>query len=55
VWRAKSAPPKSRSAITRTTSSKHLLLNIFFAGALKAMPAKLLSDNSRHVVIRPLV
>jgi tRNA 2-thiocytidine biosynthesis protein TtcA len=32
-----------------------LLLNIFFAGALKAMPAKLLSDNSRHVVIRPLV
>jgi tRNA 2-thiocytidine biosynthesis protein TtcA len=32
-----------------------LLLNIFFAGALKAMPAKLVSDNSEHVVIRPLV
>jgi tRNA 2-thiocytidine biosynthesis protein TtcA len=32
-----------------------LLLNVFFQGTIKAMPARLVSDNGRHVVIRPLV
>ncbi len=32
-----------------------LMLNLFFAGKLGAMPAKLSADKGRHVVIRPLV
>ena len=31
-----------------------LMLNLFFAGELKAMPLKLVSDDAKHTVIRPL-
>ena len=31
-----------------------LFMNMFFAAKLKGMPAKLVSDDGRHVVIRPL-
>ncbi len=31
-----------------------LLMNMFFGGKMKGMPAKLVSDDGRHTVIRPL-
>ena len=31
-----------------------LMLNMFYGGKIKAMPAKLMSDNGEHIVIRPL-
>ena len=31
-----------------------MLLNLFFSGKLKSMPAKLLTDDKAHIVIRPL-
>jgi tRNA 2-thiocytidine biosynthesis protein TtcA len=39
----------------RDDALETLLLNLFFAGKLAAMPARLTSDDNRHVVIRPLI
>lgn len=34
---------------------RSLLMSIFYSGEIRSMPPKLLSDNKRHIVIRPLV
>jgi tRNA 2-thiocytidine biosynthesis protein TtcA len=38
----------------RDDMNQTLLLNLFFAGKLSGMPPKLLSDDERNVVIRPM-
>src|SRR3954468_13191854 len=39
----------------RDDALETLLLNLFFAGKLAAMPARLVSDDGAHIVIRPLI
>lgn len=39
----------------RDDAIETLLLNIFYSGQIKAMPAKLRSDDGRNTVIRPLL
>jgi len=51
----------SENAITKVALGHHrddivetLFLNMFFGGRLKTMPPKLLSEDGRHIVIRPM-
>ena len=39
----------------RDDALETLLLNLFFSGKLAAMPPRLVSDDGRHIVIRPLI
>ncbi len=39
----------------RDDAIETLLLNLFYAGKLQAMPASYVTDDERHVVIRPLI
>jgi tRNA 2-thiocytidine biosynthesis protein TtcA len=38
----------------RDDAIETLLLNLMFSGSLKSMPPKLVSDDGKHIVIRPL-
>jgi len=39
----------------RDDALETLLMNLFFSGKIASMPAKLTSDDGKHIVIRPLI
>ena len=56
IYRAATEIGASRIALGhhRDDMLETLFLNMFFGGKIKAMPPKLVSDDGKHVVIRPL-
>jgi tRNA 2-thiocytidine biosynthesis protein TtcA len=53
-WAADNGITKVALGHHRDDIVETLFLNMFFGGKLKAMPPKLLSEDQRHIVIRPL-
>ncbi|MDX1514255.1 MAG: tRNA 2-thiocytidine(32) synthetase TtcA [Gammaproteobacteria bacterium] len=54
TWAAKNGVTKIALGHHRDDIVETFFLNMFFGRRLKAMPPKLLSDDEKHVVIRPL-
>ena len=54
TWAAENGITKIALGHHRDDIVETFFLNMFFGRKLKAMPPKLLSDDARHVVIRPL-
>jgi tRNA 2-thiocytidine biosynthesis protein TtcA len=54
TWAAQNGVTKIALGHHRDDIIQTLFLNLFFGGKLKAMPPKLLSEDGRNVVIRPL-
>lgn len=54
TWAAENGISKIALGHHRDDIVETFFLNMFFGRKLKAMPPKLLSDDARHVVIRPL-
>ncbi len=53
-WAASNGITKIALGHHREDIIETLFLNMFFGGKMKSMPAKLLSDDGQHIVIRPL-
>ncbi len=53
-WAANNGITKIALGHHREDIIETLFLNMFFGGKMKSMPAKLLSDDGQHIVIRPL-
>jgi len=54
TWAEKNDFVKVALGHHRDDMIESLLMSIMFSGATRSMPAKLLTDNKKHIVIRPL-
>lgn len=54
TWAEKNGFAKVALGHHRDDMIESLLMSIMYSGAMRSMPAKLLSDNKKHIVIRPL-